>query len=32
MVGVYVDIPYKNKIVKAATMFANKTVKAFEMI
>ena len=32
MVGTYVEIPYKNKFVKAATMFVNKTVQAFKMI
>ena len=32
MVGRYVEIPYKNKIVKVATMFVNKTIQAFKMI
>ena len=27
-----VEIPYKNKIVKIATMFGNKTVQAFKVI
>ena len=32
MVGRYIEIPYKNKIVKTLTMFVNKTVQAFKMI
>ena len=32
MVGRYVETPYKNEIVKTATMFVNKTVQAFKMI
>ena len=32
MVGRYNEIPYENKIVKAATIFINKTVQAFKMI
>ena len=32
MVGRCFEIPYKNKIVKTATMFVNKTVQAFKMI
>ena len=31
MVGRYVEIPYENKTVKAATMFVNKTVQAFKL-
>ena len=32
MIDSYVEIPYKNKIIKAATMFVNKRVQAFKMI
>ena len=32
MVGRYVEMPYKNKVVKAATMFVNKTAQVFKMI
>ena len=32
MVGRYVEIPNKNKVVKNATIFDNKTVQAFKMI
>ena len=32
MVGRCVEIPYKSKIVKAATIFFNETVQTFKMI
>ena len=32
MVGRYAEIPYKNNIVKAATLFVNKMVQVFKMI